>query len=73
MFFLGGSFDRNAKPLDSLDVDERPPLVVKLAIAQHHAQLLATTFMDNSLKYTLAYIMKLQVILEKLKRYMLLI
>ena len=34
------SFDLNAKPLDSLDVDEKPPLIVKLAYAQ-----LSTTFL----------------------------
>ena len=30
------SLDLNAKHLDSLDVDDRPPRVVKLANAQHH-------------------------------------
>jgi hypothetical protein len=38
------SFDLNAKPLNYLDVDERPPPIVKLIDAQHHAQLLATFF-----------------------------
>ena len=36
------SFDLNAKPFDCLDVDERPPPIVKLVDAQHQAQLLAT-------------------------------
>ena len=52
-------FDLNAKPLDSLDVDERPPPIVKLANAQHHAQLFAKFFMDNPLELTLAHAMKL--------------
>ena len=62
------SFDLNAKPLDSLDVDERPPPIVKLADAQHHAQLLATFFMDNPLEFTPANVMKLQAISEKLNK-----
>ena len=42
------SFDHNAKHLECLDVDERPPPRMKLADAQHHAQLLATfCFMDK--------------------------
>ena len=41
------SLDLNAKPLNYLDVDERPPPIVKLVDAQHHDQLLATFFMDN--------------------------
>ena len=35
--------------LDSLDVDERPPRIMKLIDAQHHAPLLGTLFMDNPL------------------------
>ena len=31
-----------AKSLDSLDVDDKPPTIIELASAQHHAQLLAT-------------------------------
>ena len=38
------SFELNAKPLDSLDIDERLPSILKLAHASHHAQLLATFF-----------------------------
>jgi len=38
------SFDLNVEPLNSLDVDERSTQVVKVADAQHHAQLLATFF-----------------------------
>jgi hypothetical protein len=60
------SFDLNAKPLDSLDVDGRPPTIVKLVDTQHHAQLLATFIMDNSLEFTPTNIMKLQAILKKL-------
>ena len=30
-------FDLSAKPLNFLDVDERSPLIVKLATTQHHA------------------------------------
>ena len=40
-------FDLNAKPLDSLHVGERPPPIVKLANAQHHASLLATFLWIN--------------------------
>ena len=36
------SFNLNAKPLHPLEVDERPPPIVKLVDAQHHAQLLDT-------------------------------
>ena len=46
------------EPLDSLDVDERPPPVVKGADAQHHAYLLATFLMDNSLEFTLGRSMR---------------
>ena len=53
------SFDLNAKPVDSLDIDERPLPIVKLANAQHHGQLLATFFMDNPLGFTLVDVMKL--------------
>ena len=61
------SFELNAKPLDSLDVDERLPPILKLAHASHHAQLLATFFLiENPIKFTPTNIMKLQVILEKL-------
>ena len=52
-------FDLNAEALDSLDVDERPLPIVKVAYVQHHAQLLATFFMDNPIGFTLANIMKL--------------
>ena len=38
------SFNLNVKPLHSLDVDKRPPHIVKLANAQHRAQLLDTFF-----------------------------
>ena len=36
------SFDLIAKPLDSLDAHERPPLIVILVVPQHYAHLLAT-------------------------------
>ena len=49
-----------------LDVDERPPPIVRLVDAQHHAQLLATFFMDNPFEFTPIDVMKLQAILEKL-------
>ena len=39
-------FDLKVEPLDSLDVDERPIPIVKLA----NAQLWATFFMDNPSK-----------------------
>ena len=45
------SFDLNVEPLDSLDVDERPPLTGKLAKSQHHAQFLVTIFMNNQLQF----------------------
>ena len=54
------SFDLNAKPLDSLDVNEKPPPIVKLADAQHLAQMLATFVMDNPFEFTPTNIMKLQ-------------
>ena len=56
------------RPLDSLDVDERPPPTIKLADAQHHAQLLATFFMDHSLDFTPTNVMKLHAILESFIR-----
>ena len=57
------SFDLNAEPLDSLAVDERPPPSVKLANAQHHAQLFATfLFMDNPLEFTIIEVIKLHAI-----------
>ena len=62
------NFDLNAKPLDSLDIDEKPPFIMKLATAQYHAHLLIAFFMDNPLKFTLAKIMKLQTISEKLNK-----
>ena len=58
------SLDLNAKPLDSLDVDERPPHIVKLANAQHHVQLLATSLMDNPLEFTPLDVMKLHAIIR---------
>ena len=62
------SFDLNAKLLDSLDVEERPPSRTKLANAQHRAQLLATFFFMNPLEVNLADAMKLQAIMEKLNK-----
>ena len=38
------NYELNAKPLDSLDVDERLPPILKLAHTQHHPQLLDTFF-----------------------------
>ena len=37
-------FDLNEEPLDSLNVDERSPSVVKLINAQPHAQVLVAFF-----------------------------
>jgi hypothetical protein len=54
--------------LDALDVDERPPPIMKLADAQHHAQLLATSLMNNPLEFTHANVMKLQAISKKLNK-----
>ena len=68
------SFDFNAELLDSLNVDERPPPIVKLTNAQHHAQLLARVPMDNPSESTPTYAMKLHAISKKLNEiYMLLI
>ena len=39
---IHNKFGFNAKSLDCVDVDERPPLIMKLANAQHHTQFLAT-------------------------------
>ena len=59
-----GSISQNLikRPLDSLDVDESPPPIVKLANAQHHAQLLTTFFMDNPLDFTPTDAMKMHAI-----------
>ena len=46
---------------------------MKLADAQHHAQLLATFLMDNRLEFTLIDVMKLHAISEKLNKIFLLI
>ena len=35
-----------------LDVDERPPPILRLVDAQHHTQLLATFLMDNPFELT---------------------
>ena len=60
------TYDLNAKCLVSLDVDDRPPPIMKLAHAQHHTQLLATFFMDNPFKLIIANVMKLHAISETL-------
>ena len=39
-----GTLDLTAETVNPLDVDERPPPIVKLTDAQQHAQLLATFF-----------------------------
>ena len=39
---------------------------MELVDAQHHAQMLATFFMDNSLVYTPIDVMELHAILEKI-------
>ena len=44
------SFDLNAKLLDSLDIDERPPPIVKLAVVQHHAHLLVAFFYGQPIR-----------------------
>jgi hypothetical protein len=59
------SLDLTAETVNPSDVDERPPPSVKLTDAQQYAQLLATFFMDHSLDFTHACLMKLQGILEK--------
>ena len=58
------SLDLIVETVNPLDVDQRPPPIVKLT----DAQLLATFFMDNSLDLTPAYLMKLQGILQKLNK-----
>jgi hypothetical protein len=62
------SLDLIAETVNPLDIDERPPPNVKLTDAQQHAHLLATFFMDNSLDFAPADLMKLQGILEKLNK-----
>ena len=57
--------DLTAKTVNPLDVDERPPPIVKLTDAQQHAQLLATFFYGQ---FTPADLMKLHGILEKLNK-----
>jgi hypothetical protein len=54
------SLDLIAETVNPLDIDERTPPNVKLTDAQQHAQLLATLFMDNSLDFTPANLMKLR-------------
>ena len=44
------SSNLTAKPLHTLDVDERPPPIVRLADAQHHAQLLDTLGTGGALR-----------------------
>ena len=44
------SFDLSVEPLDSLDVDDRLPPIVKLIDAQQHAQLLATFFYGEPIR-----------------------
>ena len=44
------SFDIDAKLFDYLDVDERPPPIVKLANAHHHTRLLATYFYEQPIR-----------------------
>jgi hypothetical protein len=58
------------KALDSLDVDERPPPIVKLVVVvvEHRAKLFSTFWMDNPLDFKPAYVMKLQAISEKLNK-----
>ena len=46
------SFDLNAEPLHSLDVDKRPPLIVTLANAQHHSQLFVAFVTNNPFEFT---------------------
>ena len=57
------SLDLTVEPLDFLNVDERPPLRVKLANAQHHVQLLATFLMGHPLEFTPIDVKKLHVII----------
>ena len=54
----------DAKPLDTLDVDERSPPIVKSCIAS----LLAFFLMDDSLQFISTYVKKLHAILEKLNK-----
>ena len=49
-----------AEIVNPLDVDETPLPIVKLMDAQQHAQILAIFFMNNSLDFTPADLMKLQ-------------
>ena len=60
--------DLTAETVNPLDVDERPPSIVKLTDAQQRAQLLATFFINNSLDFTPIDLMKLQGMLEKLNK-----
>jgi hypothetical protein len=62
------SLDLTAETVNPVDVDERPPPILKLTDAQQHAQLLATYSMENSLDFTPADLIKLQGILEKLNK-----
>ena len=43
-------------------VDENSPLIMKLAIAQHHDQLLAMFVMDNPWEFNIANVKKLHAI-----------
>ena len=62
------SLNFTTETVNPLDVDERPPPIVKLMDVQQHAQLLATFFMDNSLNFTPANVMTLQGILENFNK-----
>jgi hypothetical protein len=44
------SLDLTVETVNPLDVDERPPPIVKLTDAQQHAQLLATFFIGQFIR-----------------------
>ena len=58
-------FDLNAKPLNFLDVDERPPPTHKCLTP---CSMSATFVMDNSLEFTPTNVMKVQTMSEKLNK-----
>ena len=55
------SFDLNEEPSNSLDVDERPPPIMRSTYA-HQTQLLATFFDEQPIRVCSRYVMKPQAI-----------
>jgi hypothetical protein len=48
---------------------KKPPPIVKMADAQHHAQLLVALFMDNPVEFNHVNVMKQRAIVAKLNKF----